>query len=318
MSDENTSTLKKTGVVQRTFTDILKNGELILMSLPVILHVFIFCYLPMFGIIIAFKNFRYDKGIFGSDWVGFDNFKFFFSSPDAFTITRNTILLNILFMAVGTIISVTFALMLNEVKRRAAVKIYQTATFFPYFLSWIVVGFMLFSILNAEHGILNQLLLKVGLQPVDWYTSPQYWPLILLISTVWKGTGVGCVIYYATLMGIDREYYEAAEIDGATKVQMVFKISIPFLIPIITITSLLSIGGIIRADFGLFFFLPRDIGMLYPTTDVIDTYVFRALRRFGDAGMASSVGLFQSLVGFLLVVFSNFTVRKFEKENALF
>jgi putative aldouronate transport system permease protein len=318
MSDENTSTLKKTGVVQRTFTDILKNGELILMSLPVILHVFIFCYLPMFGIIIAFKNFRYDKGIFGSDWVGFDNFKFFFSSPDAFTITRNTILLNILFMAVGTLISVTFALMLNEVKRRAAVKIYQTATFFPYFLSWIVVGFMLFSILNAEHGILNQLLLKVGLQPVDWYTSPQYWPLILLISTVWKGTGVGCVIYYATLMGIDREYYEAAEIDGATKVQMVFKISIPFLIPIITITSLLSIGGIIRADFGLFFFLPRDIGMLYPTTDVIDTYVFRALRRFGDAGMASSVGLFQSLVGFLLVVFSNFTVRKFEKENALF
>jgi putative aldouronate transport system permease protein len=318
MSDENTSTLKKTGVVQRTFTDILKNGELILMSLPVILHVFIFCYLPMFGIIIAFKNFRYDKGIFGSDWVGFDNFKFFFSSPDAFTITRNTILLNILFMAVGTIISVTFALMLNEVKRRAAVKIYQTATFFPYFLSWIVVGFMLFSILNAEHGILNQLLLKVGLQPVDWYTSPQYWPLILLISTVWKGTGVGCVIYYATLMGIDREYYEAAEIDGATKVQMVFNISIPFLIPIITITSLLSIGGIIRADFGLFFFLPRDIGMLYPTTDVIDTYVFRALRRFGDAGMASSVGLFQSLVGFLLVVFSNFTVRKFEKENALF
>lgn len=312
------TTLQKPGILHTRFKDIVKNGELLLMSMPVMLHILIFCYLPIFGIILAFKNFRFDKGIFGSEWVGFKNFEFFFTSPDAWNVTKNTILLNLLFMVVGTTISIIFAMMLNEVRQKIVVKMYQTAMFFPYFLSWIVVSFMLFSILSYDHGILNHIFLKVGIEPVNWYTSPEYWPVILLLSNVWKGTGVGSVIYYATLMGIDKEYYEAAEIDGATKLQCVRHISIPFLIPIITITTLLSIGGIIRADFGLFFFLPRDIGLLYPTTDVIDTYVFRALRQVGDAGMASAVGLFQSVVGFILVMFSNYTVKRFEKENALF
>jgi putative aldouronate transport system permease protein len=290
-----------------------------LMALPVLIHVFIFSYLPMGGIILPFINYKPVLGFFKSPWIGLKNFKYFFSTPDLWwALTSKTLKMNAMFIIVGLIASVVLALLLNEVKKKIYVKVYQTSIFFPYFLSWVVVSFMLFSFLSFDHGVINTIVEKLGGQAVNWYSDPKYWTEILLISSVWKGAGVGCVIYYATLMGVDKEYYEAAAIDGASKFQMATQISIPFLIPIITINLLLSIGSIIRADFGMFYFLPRDVGVLYPVTDVIDTYVYRALRATNSTGLSSAVGLYQSFIGFVLVMVSNGLVKIFNKENSLF
>lgn len=295
-----------------------KNIALLLMALPGIGFLFVFRYLPMAGIIIAFKKFRYDLGILASEWVGFKNFQFFFNSQDFWRITRNTVGLNALFITSGVIVSVALALMLREVSKRLHIKIYQTVFFFPHFLSWVVVSFMLFSFLNMRYGIINRALEALGFQSIMWYVDPSYWPAILLIVYLWKNAGYFCIIYYAGLMGIDNELYEAAAIDGANKWQMVTKISIPLIKPLIIIMVLLQVGRIFYADFGMFFHLPRDIGMLYPTTDVIDTYVYRSLRVVGDIGMSSAVNFYQAIVGFTLVVSMNYIVRKLNAENALF
>lgn len=291
---------------------------LYLMSIPGILLIFIFSYIPMFGIIIAFKNFRYDKGILGSEWIGFKNFEFFFKSQDAFRITRNTIVLNILFIFVTLAVSIAFALILNEIRKKVFIKIYQTIMFFPYFLSWVVVGYILYSILNMDLGFANGILKMFGQEPILWYTEPKYWPAILLFAYIWKNAGYYCIIYYAGLISIDYEYYEAAMIDGASKFQMLRSISIPFLTPLITIMTLLQIGKIFYSDFGMFFHLTRNVGTLYSTTDVIDTYIYRSLRVVGDIGMSSAVGLFQAVVGCLLVVIANYVVGKYNPENSLF
>lgn len=295
----------------------MKNIELTSLGLPGILFLLLFCYVPMFGIIIAFKKYNYADGILGSPWVGFDNFGFFFSYPDAWRITRNTIGLNLLFIASHTSVGIVFALMLNEIRRRFFVKAYQTIFFFPYFLSWVVVGFVVFAFLNLQYGFVNTILDTFGIKPVQWYAEAKYWPAILTIVTIWKSAGYNCIIYYAGLMGINEEFYEAARIDGATKLQMIRYISIPLLAPLITILLILSIGGVMRADFGLFFHVTRDIGLLYPTTDVIDTYVYRMLRTT-DVGMSAAVGLYQSVIGFFLVVLTNYIVNKRNPENALY
>ncbi|MGQ9631004.1 MAG: ABC transporter permease [bacterium] len=295
-----------------------KNLELSLMALPALVLIFIFSYLPMFGIIIAFKTFKVNLGFLKSPWVGLKNFDFFFASQDAWRITRNTIGYNAAFIVLGLIISVAFALMLHEITRRAYIKFYQTVFFFPYFLSWVVAGYMLFAFLNMQYGILNGLLKALGLEPVQWYIEPEYWPPILIFMYLWKTVGYFSVIYYAGLMGIDRELYEAAAVDGASRWQMIARISIPLLSPLMIILVILEIGRIFYADFGLFYHLPRDIGMLYPTTDVIDTYVYRALKITGEIGMASAVNFYQAIVGFLLVVTSNYIVRKISSEHALF
>lgn len=295
-----------------------KISPLLIMCLPAVVAIFLFNYLPMIGIVIAFKKFKPAKGIWGSPFIGFDNFKFFFTSQDAWRITRNTVGLNFIFILGCLIISVAFAIMLNEITKRAFVKFYQTVFFFPYFLSWVVVGFMLFSFLNSNLGMLNNFLGIFGIDPINWYNKPSYWPGILTFSFLWKNVGYYSVIYYAGIMGINHEYYEAAAIDGANRFQMIRKITLPLLSPVITVMVLLQIGKIFYADFGMFFFLPRNIGTLYATTDVIDTYVYRALRVSGDIGMASAVGFYQSIVGFLLVVIANWMVRKFNEDNALF
>jgi putative aldouronate transport system permease protein len=288
-----------------------------MMGTPGIVFLFIFAYLPMFGIILAFKKYNFADGILGSPWVGLDNFRFFFSYPDAWRITRNTIGLNLLFMVSVTAVGIAFALMLNEVRRKFFVKLYQTVFFFPYFLSWIVVGFVVYAFLNMQYGIANTVLEWFGLGGIQWYAEAKYWPAILTIVTIWKTAGYTCIIYYAGLMGINEDYYEAARIDGATKLQMVRYISLPLLTPLIMILLILQIGGIMSADFGLFFHVTRDIGLLYSTTDVIDTYVYRTLRSI-DIGMASAVGLYQSFVGFLLVMITNYIVNKINPENALY
>jgi putative aldouronate transport system permease protein len=310
------NTLKaRTGALK---ADTRVHIELLLLSLPAVIYVFIFSYLPMPGIIIAFKKFFFNLGIFGSPWVGFNNFKFLFMTGSAWKITSNTIVMNVIFIVTTLVLSVAIALMLFEITKRHLVKVYQTIMIFPHFLSWVVVSYMFYGIMNSQYGLMNNFLEAIGKEPVDWYSNADLWLPILIVSHLWKSAGMGSVIYFATLMGIDSEYYEAAVIDGATKWQMTKYISLPFLYPMITMLTILSVGGIIRGDFGMIYNLTRDVPMLYRTTDVIDTYVFRALRTVGDAGMAASAGLYQSVVGFIMILATNWIVRKISPDNSLF
>ena len=290
------------------------------MVLPFMMLIIIFNYIPFYGITIAFKNFHYDLGITKSPWIGFENFRFLLTSGDLSLILRNTILFNLMFIAVGTIVNLAVALMLYEIRNKIAVKSYQTIMFMPYFLSWVVVSFILYSVLSPDLGILNQLAKAIGIESVDWYGRPELWPIILLFSTIWKGTGYGSIIYYAILIGIDKEYYEAATIDGASRLQMVFRISLPFLRTMVIIMTLFAIGGIIRSDFGLFYWvtMKQGNGTLVSTTNTIDTYVYRALSGYGDIGMGAAIGFFQSVVGFVLILTINSLLRKFRKESAIF
>jgi putative aldouronate transport system permease protein len=226
--------------------------------------------------------------------------------------------MNLAFMLTGLVFSVTIALLLYEINKKYLVKSYQTIIIFPNFLSWVIVSYMFYGIMNPQYGLLNGLIQSMGGEPVDWYSNPGVWPVIFIITSLWKGGGMGSIIYFATLMGIDKEYYEAATMDGATKWQMTKHISLPFLYPMIILLTIMGIGNIIRADFGMFYNLTRDVATLYSTTDVIDTYVFRALRRTGDTGMAAAAGLYQSIVGFILIVITNYIVRKKSPENSLF
>ncbi|MBQ4518003.1 MAG: sugar ABC transporter permease [Clostridia bacterium] len=286
-------------------------------AIPMIL-VFVFCYLPMGGIIIAFKNYKFNKGIFGSDWVGFKNFEYFFTTNDFWRITRNTIVMNLLFIFIGLFCAVGLAILLYELKSRAATRVYQTMLITPHFVSMVIVSYMLYAFLHPQNGILNQFLVNfLHLEKVDWYATPMAWPFILVICHIWKATGMNCVIYYAALMGIDQSLFEAARIDGANKRQIVWHIIVPCLTSLMTIMTILNIGGIFRADFGMFYQLPRDIGTLYPTTDVIDTYIFRTMRVIGDMGMSSAVGLLQSIVGIIMVCTTN-SISKKVSEISLF
>lgn len=294
------------------------NFQFLILCVPALIQLFIFAYLPMGGVIIAFKNFQYDLGILGSKWCGLNNFKFFFSSQDAWRIIRNTLGLNALFIITGLIVSVGIALLLYEIKQRRRVQIYQTLLILPQFISWVVVGYMSYALLNPNYGLINNLMKLLNMKPIDWYASPKYWPGMLMVANLWKGMGMSSIMYYAALMGIDKEYFEAAQIDGASKWQTTLYVSIPFLTPMMVILTILNIGNIFRADFGMFYNLTRDVGMLYSTTDVIDTYVFRALRTLGDVNTSSAVGLFQSIVGFILIIATNFAVRKIDPEKSLF
>lgn len=298
---------------------LIKDKSLIIMLLPGCLYLFINNYIPMAGTIIAFKNINYAKGILGSDWVGFENFKFLFASSDAWVITRNTLAYNAVFIVLHLVVAVLFAVLLNELRNRMMAKMYQSIMFLPFFLSFVVVGYLGFSLLNEEHGFINtSILAPLGADPVAWYAEPRYWPYILPIVNTWKSIGYYTVIYLAAIIGIDQEYYEAAFIDGAGKWQQVKSITLPLLAPVMIILTLLQIGKIFYADFGLFFQVPLNSGILYPTTNVIDTYVYRALITMGDIGMSSAAGLYQSVVGFVLVLGANMIVRRINKENALF
>jgi len=287
-----------------------------MLALPAIVIIFVFAYIPMAGIFIAFKNVNYAQGIFRSPWVSFENFSFFFTSSDAWTVVRNTLGYNIVFIAIGTLLSILFALLLNEIISRKFLKTYQTLFFFPYFFSWIIVAYMAYSFIGP-YGVATGWMENIGVD-FDFYTEAWIWPILLTVINIWKGLGYTSIIFYAGILGISNEYFEAAAIDGANKFQTIRKITIPLLMPLITIMTLLAIGKIFYSDFGLFFFVPREIGQLYPVTQVIDTYVYRMLRQSGDIGMSSAVGLFQSLMGFAVVLFSNYLVRRVNDENKLF
>lgn len=305
--------------VSRFMKDVFTNRIMLLMVLPGALWFLFFSYIPMAGAIIAFKEYRVSRGgfwasIVNSEWVGWDNFKFLFTTNDAYVITRNTLLYNLVFIVLGLVLSVLMAIVLSEIVNKKMAKLYQTGMFLPYFLSWVVVGYFAFSFLSSERGLLNHMF---GIN-ISWYSESAYWPVIIVLVYLWKSVGYSSVVYLAAIMGIDRSLYEAAMIDGATKFQQIRNITIPLLTPIITIMTLLAIGKIFYADFGLFYQVPRDSGTLYGVTNVIDTYVYRGLKTTGEIGMSTAAGLYQSVVGFTLVMTSNWIVRKFDKDSALF
>ncbi len=298
----------------------LKWLPLYLMFLPGGLYLLLNNYAPMMGLIIAFKNINWNKGILGSDWAGLSNFTYLFKTQDAFVITRNTILYNLAFIILGTLIAIAVAIILGELTSKSLKQMYQTIILLPYLISIIVVSYLVFAMLSSETGFLNNTLLPMlGIEPIAWYTESEYWPGILIIVNLWKSFGYNCILYYATLVGIDRGYYEAAEIDGANRWQQIVHITLPGLMPTVITLTLMAIGRIFYSDFGLFYQVPMDSGPLYDVTNTIDTYVYRGLVRLNNVGMSSAAGFYQSVVGFILVLLANFTVRKVAGEdNALF
>jgi len=300
------------------FRELRTNKAMFLMLLPPFILAFINYYLPMIGVVIAFKNFNYVDGFFKSPWAGLYNFKFLFATDAAWQITRNTICYNLVFIALGLIFAVLSALVLNELRNKFAAKIYQSIIFLPYFLSWVVIAYLVLAILAPE-GVYNKTMAPaLHLPVIDWYTSPQYWPFVMVIVNVWKNVGYGIVIYLAGITGIDQEYYEAAVLDGASKIQQIRYITIPFLVPFMIVTTIINLGNIFRADFGLFYQVPMQNGLLAPATEVLDTYIYKALMVGGDIGMSSAACLYQSVVGFITVVVANYVVGKISPENKIF
>ncbi|GGG06102.1 sugar ABC transporter permease [Paenibacillus abyssi] len=302
-----------------TMKRIMKYRVLLLMTLPAVVYFFINNYLPMFGVVIAFKNINFADGIWGSDWIGFKNFEYLFKTNDAFIITRNTLLYNVVFIVLNTVIAIALAIMLNDIKNRFFSRTYQSLILLPYLISMVIVGYLVLALLDVGKGYMNNTILPfMGMQEISWYSETKYWPFILTIVSVWKGVGYLCIIYLAAIIGIDQEYYEAATIDGANKWQQIKSITIPLIMPVITIMTLLAIGRIFYSDFGLFYQVPLNTGVLMPVTQTIDTYVYRALINLGDLGMSSAAGLYQAVVGFVLVLVSNYVVNKINSDNALF
>jgi putative aldouronate transport system permease protein len=288
------------------------------MALPGLIYLFINNYMPMPGIVLAFKNYKARKGIYGSPWAGLKNFKYLFATSDAFIITRNTICYNLVFILVNTIAAIAVAIILSELTGRLK-KAYQSVILLPYLLSAVIVSYLVFAFLSPENGFINNSILEsLGKEPVSWYQETKYWPFILVFVNLWKGIGYNCIIYLSTIISFDRGYYEAAAIDGATKWQQITKITLPLLRPTIIMLTLMAVGRIFYSDFGLFYQVPQNSGALLPVTNTIDTYVYRGLLELGDISMSAAAGVYQSLVGFVLVLVANLAVRKLDPDSALF
>jgi ABC-type polysaccharide transport system permease subunit len=299
--------------------ELWTNRAYYLMALPGLLILFAFTYLPYPGIIIAFKNFNPVKGIFGSPWSGFDNFKFFLSNGDFLRITFNTFWINFNQILWGTILAVVFAVLLNEIKSNSMKKWFQSILFLPYFFSFVIVGKLVLLIFKNENGLANELIEMFNGVPIDWYTSPQYWVKIIASASIWKNVGYSVIIYLAVITSIDEEMMEAASLDGASRVQKIRYILLPNLVPTIIILTLLSIGRIFFGDFALIYAIVENNGLLFSTTDVIDTYIYRALINGGqEYGMITAIGICQSILGFLVVVGSNWIVKRYDKSYSLF
>jgi putative aldouronate transport system permease protein len=300
------------------FKEITRNGKLYLLTLPGLLFVLVFSYLPMGGIVIAFQDFNAVKGITGSEFVGLRNFEFFVQSPDMIRIVGNTLFLNLLFIGFGTVAAIAVAIMLTEIGGKWFKRISQSIVILPHFVSWTVIAMLLSVMLNTESGIINQLLSVFGVEAVQFYSNPGKWPLILVLVKIWQGAGFGSIVYLAAIAGINPDVYEAASIDGATRWQKIRFITLPLLKPTVILLTLLALGGIFYGDFGMIYAIVGLNVLLYPTTDVIDTYVYRSLMELGDLSMAAAIGLFQSVLGLILVVTVNWLARKFSPDSAIF
>lgn len=312
--------MKKAEVKKGKKKNVLKEyWPLYLMMLPALLYLLINNYIPMAGMVIAFKKLNFAKGIWASPWAGLKNFKFLFASKDAWIITRNTLLYNVAFILVNMVVGIAVAILITEVRNTKLKKIYQSAILLPFLMSMVILSYIVYALLSAENGLVNNSILPLfHIDPIQWYQKPKYWPAVLIIANCWKGVGYGCLIYIASLIGIDPSFYEAARLDGASKWQEITKITLPSLVPTIITLLLLSIGRIFYSDFGLFYQVPMNSGVLFPTTNVIDTYVYRALIEQGNISMSSAAGVYQSLVGFCVVMLSNWIVRRVDKDQALF
>ncbi len=290
-----------------------------LMALPAVIYLLIFCYAPMFGLTMTFQNFNVAKGFFGSEFVGLRNFGFLFATKDAWMITRNTVLYNIVFIVLNTTLSMGLAMLLNELYSKRFGKVVQTMLIMPYFLSMAVVAIIVYGFLSQRDGYLSKVFTAfTGERAPNWYTYRSLWPGLLIFVNAWKSVGYSSVVYMASISGISDEYYEAAVLDGASKMQQVWYVTIPHLRSIMTILLILNIGAMFRGDFGLFYNVTQNNGALYPVTDVIDTYIYRALTKLNDPCMSAAAGFYQSVVGFILIIASNAIIRKVDSDSALF
>ena len=308
-----------TRAIKKKRSSTAQTLPLMLIALPGLIYLLINNYLPMFGIFLAFKDYSFMRGIFGSKWNGFDNFEFLFRTKDAWIMTRNTLLYNAVFIVLGTVFAIFVAILIHELGKKRRVKLYQAGLMLPNLLSWVVVGFIVYAFLNADNGFMNNTVYKaLGLAPVSWYSTKQPWPFILTLVYLWKYVGTNSIIYVAGIAGIDQGIFEAAQLDGASKVKQILHITVPMLKPTIITLTLMSIGRIFYSDFGLFYQVPANSGRLFDVTQTIDTYVYRGLMERNDVGMSAAAALYQSLVGFLLVLGANTLVRRIDNENALF
>lgn len=290
-----------------------------IMMIPGLLYFLINNYLPMIGITVAFRRVNYKLGIFRSPWCGFDNFEFLFQSGSLGTMIRNTLLYNAIFIVLGTIAAVTVAILLNEIRSKIAGRIYQTIILLPYLMSMVIVSYLVYAFLNGESGYVNKAILPaLGLESIAFYQEPVYWPFILVFINLWKGLGFNMIIYLASIVGISHEYYEAAKVDGASRWQQIRNITLPSLKPTVITMFILSISKIFYSDFGLFYQVPKNSGILYPVTQTIDTYVYNALMNQNNPGMSSAAGFIQAIVGCIMVVSANALIRKISRENAIF
>lgn len=297
----------------------VRQVPLFLMTVPALAYLLINNYIPICGLFIAFKNIDFSKGIFASDWIGLKNFTYLFRTEDAFIITRNTILYNVAFIVLNIIVCLAVAIMLSEVTKKICMKFYQTVLLLPHLISIIIIAYIVYAFLNSDTGFINNSILEpLGKEPISFYSEPKYWPWILILVNVWKTMGYTSIIYFSSILGIDRSLYEAAEVDGAGKLKQIWYITLPLLKPTVITLTLMNVGRIFYSDFGLFLQVPMNQGALFSVTNTIDTYVYRALMLNNDIGMASAAGLYQSVVGFILVLAANTIVRKIDADNALF
>ena len=304
---------------RQTFAQVIRqHWMLLLMLLPAVVYVVVFNYIPMTGIVLVFKNYNFRGGIYGSPWVGLDNFNFLKIGGKLGMVTRNTLLYNLAFIFLGVIFEMGSAILLNEMLSKKFKKVSQTLMFLPYFISWVVVGAIMYNVFNYERGIANHVITALGGQPFDLYNSPGSWPPVLIFLKIWKNTGYGSVVYLAAITGLDQEMFEAATIDGASAWEKIRHITIPSLVPTMMVLVLLAIGNIFRGDFGLFYQTVKSSALLQPTTDVIDTYVFRLLINNGDYGMSAAAGLYQSVLCFITINICNFLVKKVQPDYALY
>lgn len=308
-----------TALKRNTFLHEVSNNKiLLLMITPAILYFLIFQYIPMFGVILAFKKYDYALGILKSEWIGFKNFEFFFKSGQAFTVTRNTFLYNIVFILLGNAMQLAAAIFLTEIGSKKVRKISQTCIFFPYFISWVVVGAFVYNLFSFDYGMVNAVLKALSIEPVNVYSEPKYWPFILVVLNTWKGLGYGSVVYMATITGIDTSVYEAAEIDGASIMKRIWHITIPSLRATMVTLVLLALGRVFRGNMTMFYSLVGNNGLLYNYTDVIDTFTFRTLLFSNDIGMSSAVGFYQSVLCFVFIMLANAVVKRIDSDSALF
>ncbi len=300
------------------FREIRQNKYLYALALQGLIFLIVFAYLPLTGHLIAFKKYRLADGLWGSQFVGLDNFKFFFMSSDWYKVTLNTIFLNGLFLVFGLGIALVLALFLNEIRHLLYKKLAQSFIFIPYFISWLVVSMMTFAFLNTTDGVVNRTLETYGLSPVNWYLKPVVWPGILTLIYVWKFAGYYSIIFLAAITGISGEYYESARIDGATRLQQIYHITLPLIRNVVVVLGLLGVGRIFYGDFGMIYGIIGDNSALYSTTDVIDTYTYRALRVLSDFSKSSAVVLYQSVMGLITIVIFNQIAKKIDKDSSLF